>query len=109
MLPELAEALPSAGVPLWLQERLDIPADEQVITTLGGRPLRPSGASLYDQGVRQYDTLELSARLGGGQPVKVGDSTHEGSPARCRESVSGSPFCQPGPLQDCGGGGAEDD
>ncbi|GFR50522.1 hypothetical protein Agub_g12791, partial [Astrephomene gubernaculifera] len=43
------------------------------LATLGGRPLRlhAGSGSLYDQGVRQDDTLELSARLLGGQPVKV--------------------------------------
>ncbi|EFJ49156.1 hypothetical protein VOLCADRAFT_90007, partial [Volvox carteri f. nagariensis] len=54
-----------------VQARLGIPVEEQILTTLGGRPLRSHGGSLYEQGVRQNDTLELSVRLVGGQPVKV--------------------------------------
>lgn len=56
------------------QARLGIPPEYQVLTTQGGRPLRPGGegsGSLREQGVREYDTLELSLRLRGGQPVKV--------------------------------------
>ncbi|PNH10019.1 Polyubiquitin-D [Tetrabaena socialis] len=54
-----------------LEARLGVPAQEQVLTTLGGRPLRPAGGGLRAQGVREADTLQLSARLRGGQPVKV--------------------------------------
>ncbi|KAG2422524.1 hypothetical protein HXX76_015952 [Chlamydomonas incerta] len=65
-----------------VEARLGIPAASQVLTTLGGRPLRPAthesaaaaaaaGTNLAACGLRQHDTLQLSVRLRGGQPVKV--------------------------------------
>ncbi len=49
-----------------------MPTQHQFLATAGGRPLRGGPCSLYDQGVRQYDTLQLCVRMRGGQPVKVG-------------------------------------
>ncbi|KXZ41567.1 hypothetical protein GPECTOR_389g200 [Gonium pectorale] len=44
-----------------VEARLGVPAGLQFLTTLGGRPLRAgAAATLYDMGVREYDTLELS-------------------------------------------------
>ncbi|PNW69947.1 hypothetical protein CHLRE_17g699200v5 [Chlamydomonas reinhardtii] len=78
-----------------VEARLGVPAADQVLTTLGGRPLRPAAAAAAATvnagapataataataasgdlatawGLRPYDTLQLSVRLRGGQPVKV--------------------------------------
>lgn len=68
-----------------MQERLGIPTQHQFLATAGGRPLRGGPCSLYDQGVRQYDTLQMCVRMRGGQPVKVSGGLPGARPRREQE------------------------